>query len=228
MGYPSPSAHVSPHRWVARVASPDDLPALRRIYETCFPPEERMAWPEQAARIADGSDSALVACNDEGAVTGFALLTDLTSKLSLLAYLAVDGTARSSGVGAALLAAARDHVHRSSRSWLLIEVEPADSAADDDFGDPLRRIRFYTRLGATRVATGYAMPNPIPEGSPLVDLDLYALAVNGPAPPPELNEVRDWVDHLWGPACYNMAADDVLRGVVMSRLRLPRADLVVH
>lgn len=169
----------------------------------------------------DGADVALVVRNETGTVAGFALLTDLTDDLSLLAYLAVDVTARSSGVGAALVGAALDRTRLTARSWLLIEVEPADSIMDTNFGDPRRRIRFYKRLGAVQVAAGYAMPNPLPHGPPLVDLDLYAIPLNEPAFLPDLYEVQDWVDHLWGPACYDMAPDDASKAALMVRLRLP-------
>lgn len=205
-----------------RDARPDDLDALRRIYETCFPADEQTPWNEQAERIATDADAALVAHDQHGDVAGFALTTDLTADLTLLAYLAVDPSLRSTGTGAALLAEVAERARQAGRTHVLIEVEPADGPTHEMFGDPARRVRFYTRHGAALAATGYAMPNPTDDGPPLVDLDLYVLATDGhPSDRADLVTVRGWVDHLWGPACYDEDLDGPLARAVRERLSVP-------
>lgn len=211
---------------LARPATAADLDDLQRLYRTCFPEQERVAWAEQEQRLEVGLDVALVAVDVDGALIGFALATDLTPDVTALAYLAVERTARSRGVGAALLDAVGARTSAAGGRWVLIEVEPADSPPHPEFGDPARRIAFYTRHGAFVVAHGYAMPatgSVADQGAAaLVALDLYALPV-GPPPhsPPHQDTVEQWVRCLWGPDYYDLPETDPRFVAVLARLEVP-------
>jgi GNAT superfamily N-acetyltransferase len=200
-----------------RPAALSDHDAIRALYETCFPTSEQTPWSEQEQYLLDGTDVALVAAATNGAVTGFAILTDLDDEIALLGYLAVDPTVRSAGTGAALLSAARDTSSAWGRTWLLIEVEPAGSPTHPHRGDPDRRIAFYRRHGAHLAALGYAMPSSTNDTS-LVDLDLYALRTDDATAEPSPHEVEAWVRTLWGPKCYDIDSEDPRLREMLRRL----------
>jgi GNAT superfamily N-acetyltransferase len=134
-----------------RPAGPDDADAVLGCYEWLFePPGGRPAsWSAEWARVAlldaIGSEDAvvLVAVARDGSISGFctAYLDLLSVRFGLRCWvedLAVDPGARSRGIGAALLAAARKWAAGRGASHL--ELDSAEARVDAH--------RFYEREGA--------------------------------------------------------------------------------
>jgi GNAT superfamily N-acetyltransferase len=119
-----------------------------RIYEASFPASERTEPESLLASIEAGERLCLVA-EHASEVAGLAvLLPMLAGEVHFLEYLAVDPSRRSLGIGARLL-------HRLAalpRAGVVFEVEPVEGADGDEGELRRRRVAFYERHGAVRVA----------------------------------------------------------------------------
>jgi GNAT superfamily N-acetyltransferase len=140
-----------PEPAAVRAAAADEVDAVLACYEWLFePPGQRPArWSPAWARVAlleaIGSDEAtvLVAPGADGGIAGFctAYLDLLSVRFGLRCWvedLAVDPLLRSRGIGAALLAAAREWAAGRGASHL--ELDSAEARSDAH--------RFYEREGA--------------------------------------------------------------------------------
>lgn len=87
----------------------------------------------------------------------------------MISYLAVRSDARAGGIGAKLLDTAMDAwTDDYSPLIILAEVEnPRFFSADDQRGDPVRRVRFYEKLAGRVLDIPYFLP-PVAEGRPFV------------------------------------------------------------
>lgn len=161
------------------VTSADQLRrAYRDVLAPTFPPSELGPESMIVSGWESGRSRAWIATEDES-VLGVAMRDELIgTRTALLTYLALAPGRRGGGIGSALYeqvvaAAAED----SAVDLLLGEFEhPAVHAGSDAGGDPLARLRFYERHGATGLALPYFQPGIA--GSPRVPgFILGALAV---------------------------------------------------
>lgn len=139
------------------VAAAADL--LRRS----FPPEELFEIDQLGETVASGERTLWTDDHAVLVTAGLGTTVDDT----LLEYLAVDPSARSSGVGSRV-------VHE------LVDRLPGPVVFEMDLPDPsaeatMRRLRFYERLGAARIpfSEAYAMPDQVSGGTlPMWLMDL--------------------------------------------------------
>ncbi|MFE9749368.1 GNAT family N-acetyltransferase [Saccharothrix saharensis] len=142
-----------------RTLSPADRRQVEVIWEEAFPPAERSEHDSVSRR---NSTWLWTAHSSDDRLTGFATALSLPrSRAAYLEYLAVLPSERGSGTGAALLAAIVDDLEaESSVRGIVLEVEDPIRTPGRD---PLlaRRVAFYERWGARRVASldDYSMPD---------------------------------------------------------------------
>ena len=137
---------------------PDLESVYRRLLEPSFPPEEMGTLEELAAGVGTGSASVLVhvARGEPDAVAVGWRFAPVP--VVLLSYLAVAPGARGTGVGGALL---REAVTAWTRTPCLVlaEVEhPSSEHVSEAWGDPRRRLAFYTHHGARVLDLPYLQP----------------------------------------------------------------------
>jgi GNAT superfamily N-acetyltransferase len=144
---------------------PADAERIASFYRTVLVPhfiaDELDTEQNFAAGLRLGGTRALVATVEDGTVVGGAV-TDwfARSNVLLLSYIAVLAAHRSTGAGAALMAAVSGSGSAGLRPLLLVaEVEdPRHFASDPAHGDPWARWRFYQRLGGRTLPLPYAQP----------------------------------------------------------------------
>lgn len=141
-------------------------PMLERFYHTVLQPSIHAAELLTLEEICDaylGPDAAPGALLVEDGEPIAGILGELypASRVLLIGYLAVHHSRRSRGNGAALLAETLPKWQASLRPSLTIaEVDdPRFHAPDDKKGDPVARLRFYSRAGARLLAIPYFQPS---------------------------------------------------------------------
>lgn len=148
---------------------PEDLSAQARIlYERSFPPEERNDFGRIQQAAVDGRVHALAAQNGNSLV-GLSIFKHIKeARLGYLWYLCVDDSTRGSGIGSRLCEKTIEVLENiGGLRGLIFEVGRINSKPHPMFGDPIRRIRFYQRLGA-RLIMGYDYwQPPIPPHGPV-------------------------------------------------------------
>lgn len=179
---------------VREVVSPADpaIAAIKRIYESSFPPEQRVDDDLFDALLEDRvSDTGpkdeigclLVAVSGDS-VLGFAcgylyLTSDVAAVyLGYLLYLAVDTKLRGGGVGSKLYQAVSAILQTAVEqrdgvlAGLIFEVERPELASGQDRLIRKRRLAFYQRFGAAVVpGINYVMP-PVGPGMPSAPMHL--------------------------------------------------------
>jgi GNAT superfamily N-acetyltransferase len=148
-----------------RPLDPADSEQVTSFYRTVLVPhfiaDELDTEENFAAGLRLGGSRALVATADGGTIVGGAV-TDwfARSHVLLLSYIAVLPAHRSTGAGAALMAAVSGSGSAGLRPLLLVaEVEdPRHFASDPAHGDPRARWRFYQRLGGRTLPLPYMQP----------------------------------------------------------------------
>jgi GNAT superfamily N-acetyltransferase len=147
-----------------------DLPDLDRVIwdqltdtvlRPSFPPDELMTADEMYAYTDPANVlTGLVAMRD-GEPVGV-ILGDYfpASRVALLAYLAARPDQRSLGIGRRLVDAAVPRWWKAARpNALLLEVDDPRIRTDTEFGDPVRRLRFYGGSGARVIDHPYTQPS---------------------------------------------------------------------
>ena len=145
---------------------PDELrEQARTLYESSFPIEE--------LRDFDGlfdREAALLVARDGDALLGFSVFRYLAeASLGYLWYICVDQSTRGQGIGRQLYQRTLDSLGKNGNclKGLIFEVERLDSESHPVYGDPIRRVKFYERLGA-RLILGYDYwQPPIPPHGPV-------------------------------------------------------------
>ncbi|GGD79498.1 GNAT family N-acetyltransferase [Microbacterium murale] len=164
-----------------RVESASDMGPLERAYveilAPSFPASELTPRSAFLAQARSGELVALVAWIDDvpcGVIVG-----ERAGSTMLIAWLAVRADLRGRGVGSALLDAGKEEWMRSPDVELVLaELERPDMhVADEAFGDPRRRIRFYAGHGAAALDLPYYQPS-ITEGMPRVRGLILALVAS--------------------------------------------------
>lgn len=144
---------------------PADSEQVASFYRTVLVPhfiaDELDSEENFTAGLRLGGSRALAARAEGGAIVGGAV-TDwfARSHVLLLSYIAVLPAHRSTGAGAALMAAVSGSASADRHPLLLVaEVEdPRHFAADPAHGDPWARWRFYQRLGGRTLPLPYMQP----------------------------------------------------------------------
>jgi len=137
------------------------------IYRDAIDPSEQKSPDVLRAQIEDSRFNFLVA-EKEGVVVGFAIVFIPASRdFWLLEYMAVDATARSSGFGSHLFAAAIAYGARhTDNAPGILEVEKPGGGVGE--ADPMRRrLSFYDRKGCRMVSgLDYILPPLMPGTTP--------------------------------------------------------------
>lgn len=157
------------------------------LYETTFPPEERMLIaqllamfaPHQKATADKASTTRMVAIlNDQDSVVGL-LLYDLGVPVSALWYLAIEASQRGQGLGSRAYHHVLGEMASHGGEVLVFEVEIPHGPADDTQHQLAeRRITFYRRLGA-RLLGGIRYMQRVGEHQPPVPLHIMVHAPEG-------------------------------------------------
>ena len=136
---------------------PDELrEQARALYECSFPIEELRDFDG----LFERNPSILVARKGDK-LLGFSIFRVLKeASLGYLWYLCVDQATRGQGIGKKLYERTLDSLKNGNDlKGLIFEVERLDSKSHPVYGDPIRRVRFYERLGA-RLILGYDYRQP--------------------------------------------------------------------
>lgn len=131
----------------------DLLPAWLDLYETSFPPEERILVSDfllmlkQKVRGEWEHSHMMAALDSEAKLVGILRFDALLDgDMACLWYLAVTPEARGRGMGSACLEEALRRCREAGARAAVLEVEIPDQAPDPEFAR--RRIEFYRRHGA--------------------------------------------------------------------------------
>ncbi len=179
---------------------------IRSLYEASFPPEELRPFEKISEELVSPNGkrlSRLIVALDGDSVPGisiFALFPE--ASLGYLWYICVDPDTRGSGLGGRLYRESLEILNRDasdlgmSLKGMIFEVERLTTEAHPLYGDPLRRIRFYQRLGA-RLIEGYDYHQPpIPPHGPVpLQLMFHPLELAGArcTPPALAGVVSDFL-----------------------------------
>lgn len=159
-------------------SGPEKLMAgICSLYEASFPPEELRPFEqirEELAALNGDRRTRLIAALDGDSVPGISIFAVFpNASIAYLWYLCVDPQARGAGLGRRLYRESLDLLSRDAidlqmeLKGMIFEVERITTDAHPVYGDPIRRIRFYERLGA-RLIEGYDYHQPpIPPHGPV-------------------------------------------------------------
>jgi hypothetical protein len=189
-----------------RPVPPDTAAAVESIYIQSFPSRERLPFDTILGDIEAGHRTLWLSDDSRG----FAVTRPLSTPYrdTLLEYLAIAPTRRSTGIGASLLA----DVHAGVGRPLVFEVEDPEEFPSVDSE---RRISFYQRNGAAALACkGYRAPDLAGQGVfPMLLFTLpaaYGAGLTGP-------RLRELVRRIWVDS-YNRDSADPLLTQVLSGL----------
>lgn len=125
------------------------------LYETAFPPPERVLVSEILSLLRDKSQGLaqsqhlLAALEPPGQFVGMAWYELWPKDVALLGYIAVTPEKREQGIGTQFY---QEIVKRISLQALFLELEmPEEATSERQRQIALRRIQFYRRLGALRL-----------------------------------------------------------------------------
>jgi GNAT superfamily N-acetyltransferase len=154
-----------------------------------FPPDELESEQALATELREGRARALVARTQDGSLLGGSVWQWFPgSQVLLLSYIAVTGERRSQGVGTRLLdAGLSTWAAEFSPVLIVAEVEDPRHYRDTRFGDPVRRVRLYQRIGARALPLPYFQPALTPGQDRVRHLMLMVLG--GSAAPADAGQV---------------------------------------
>lgn len=116
--------------------------AVKRLYLSAFPPEERRPLSSLWLLSAIRSKVSLLAYLDGKDLCGFTLTVD-SKKYLYISFIAVDPALRGKGIGSRILERLRmEHPEKA----LLVEVESPEEGVDN-YTQRVQRIAFYRRNG---------------------------------------------------------------------------------
>lgn len=139
--------------------SPRAAELLRELHDDVLRPSFRPEEYVSPAVINPVKKLAVIACADDGLVTGGALGEVYpASGVLLLGYLAVRPGLRGKGVGSAIMAALRERWLDRDTLAVLEMDDPRYHAPHPDHGDPRARLRFYGASGVRLLAIPYFQP----------------------------------------------------------------------
>lgn len=163
-----------------QVARPNQLGEIYdRILARSFPADELV---DRATFLTYATWGEVLVSHDADEEVAAVAVADYssTTDLLLVEYLAVAPESREGGWGKKLFKAAlKRWSELMSPGAFLAELERPDGhRASAEFGDPVRRLKFYERLGFKGLALPYYQPALSPEQHPVMDLLLSVLVTN--------------------------------------------------
>lgn len=133
----------------------DILPPWLTLYETAFPPEERLLIADIMASIKNKArgvedNNRIIAVTADNKFLGLAMWTMFAHiKTAAMWYLAIKDEFRNSGIGSAVYNRVVADMRASGAERLIFEVEvPEEQNSKEHRQIAERRIGFYRRLGA--------------------------------------------------------------------------------
>lgn len=117
------------------------LAAVRKLYESAFPVEERRPWPDFQSRISDAGNIMelhVARTADSGEFAGFITLWQLPSAV-YVEHFAIADSMRGRGIGSLILESVKAY---ASPRPIVLEVELPGASPE-----AVRRIGFYERAG---------------------------------------------------------------------------------
>ena len=155
---------------------PDELrEQARALYGRSFPAPELKDFDGLFDR-----EAALLVARAGDALLGFSLFRILAeASLGYLWYICVDQSTRGQGIGRRLYQRTLESLQNGDNlKGLIFEVERLDTEPHPVYGDPIRRVKFYERLGAGLILGYDYWQPPIPPHGP-VPLQLMYHPLNG-------------------------------------------------
>ncbi|GAA2263204.1 hypothetical protein GCM10009853_015440 [Glycomyces scopariae] len=146
-----------------------------------FPPDQLDTLADLREGMESGRARVLAAVDPDGRPLGTAIAEWYEEAgIVLLAYLAVDASRRSQGIGGRLLEAAlEDWTDRFRPVMVVAEIErPSSTVRRPEWGDPGRRYAFYGRHGARALDLPYFQPALRPDSEREHGMLLIALAID--------------------------------------------------
>ncbi len=187
-----------------RSAGDPRFDAVTNIYRDAIEPSEQKSLPQLRAQLADDRYACLIAETAAGEVVGFAItFIPQTKDFWLLEYVAVDGNARSSGLGSKLLRAAIAYAdEHAPHAPGILEVD-APSATLSASSQIRRRLAFYARHGCRLIeGLSYILPLSHAGTPPPMQLLLHTRRCTIEKP-----ELRRWLMTLYRDV-YSQSPDD--------------------
>ncbi len=192
-------------------AVPQEFDAqVRDLYERSFHPAELRSYDDMLASLGtdDVLRTRLIMAWQGDRVLGLSLFKyHAQPGFGYLWYLCVGQDTRGLGIGGKLYNATLDDLKRISEEngsglkCMMFEVERMDAESHPEYGDPIKRMRFYDRMGA-RMITGYDYRQPPIPPHDEVLLQLMVHPLNMPEESYTADElaalVRDFVQHCQG------------------------------
>ena len=166
-------------------AQADADPALRALYETSFPDEERIPWPDLLRLVRD-MPLEFAAYRDAGELLGFTIVYP-RPRLSWFWYFAVPPEKRGRGIGQRILSALL--ARYDGRSAILDMEDPAQPGAPNP-QQRRRRAAFYLRNGFRETGVGRAY-GPVAMTILLKGRDTFT--------PADLDQILSELFRLWHP-----------------------------
>lgn len=176
---------------------------VEQLYEQSFPPPERHPFGKVRELLKKDEiprRTRLVAALNVDDVVGISIFQFAPEvQLGYLWYLCVSPLARSLGLGSRLYRKTIDLLLQEGAKYMIFEVEPISTPPHPIYGDPVKRVRFYEKLGA-RLIIGYEFfQKPIPpHGEVRLDLMLHLLDGSTCDGPEVARIIEDWLWHLKG------------------------------
>lgn len=150
------------------------LDGLVTIYQEAIDPSEQKSISEVSAMLQDARYDIIV-CSLDGTVIGFAIcFFPDAADYWLLEYMAVAASGRGKRIGEAIFLHAYIHgQQRDSKRVMVLEVDQPGGATRPG-NDTEARLRFYKRLGCSRIlGLNYDLPLETEQEPPLMMLLTY-------------------------------------------------------
>jgi GNAT superfamily N-acetyltransferase len=143
------------------------------LLQGAFPPSELVTLDELRGALREFETAGLILLADQDPVAGIVTEEYLEGRVLLVAYLVVAPKMRSRGIGAKLVERV---VEQNDASELVFaEIEDPRYFKPTGAVDPLRRLRFYDRIGSRLIPIPYVQPSLRPSSERVSNLLLVVV-----------------------------------------------------
>ncbi|WP_170222580.1 GNAT family N-acetyltransferase [Rarobacter faecitabidus] len=146
---------------ITRIQTAQDIrSAYDGVLTPSFPERELSEFAPVASSIESGELVAFGTHGPGGEVASM-IGVEVRGRVAMIVYLAIAPSLRGGGIGGALLdRAVRYARDEAGADYVLLEVERPDvHASSPEFGDPVRRLRFYERRGLEVLDVPFFVPS---------------------------------------------------------------------